>query len=68
MAICKFCNTEIMWVKEGRKNVPINTDASKHTCKEMQNSLNSYKQIERDNLSQEEIAKYEKAMNEKPKK
>ena len=65
MAICKFCGKEITWLKEGRKNVPIESDGSIHNCQEKQNAMKSIKHIERDALSAEEIKRYENAINQK---
>ena len=63
MASCKFCNKEITWMKEGRKNVPVEFDGAVHRCDEMTTSLKSVKSIERGGLSEEEIKKYELGMN-----
>ena len=72
MAVCKFCSKEITWIKEGRKNVPVEMDGAVHRCDEMKNSLKSIKSIDREELSQDEIKKYEQAMkahvNQKSKK
>ena len=68
MAKCKFCQKEITWVKEGRKNVPIDPDGGIHRCEEMMKTLKSTKKIEVTSLSPEEIAKYEQGINEKAKK
>jgi hypothetical protein len=65
MAKCKFCQKEITWMKEGRKNVPIEHDGATHRCDEMLQSLESMKKLEVTSLSPEEIAKYEQAINEK---
>lgn len=68
MAKCKFCLKEITWMKDGRKNVPVDQDGGIHSCEEMQNSRRSLKKLEVTNLSPEEIAKYEKSINDKAKK
>lgn len=68
MAKCKYCLKEITWMKEGRKNVPVDPDGGVHSCEQMENSRNSLKKLEVTNLSPEEIAKYEKSINEKAKK
>ena len=68
MAICKFCNKEITWLKEGRKNVPVEMDGTVHRCNEMINSRKSLKKMDRGSLSPEEIAKYEQAINNAVKK
>ncbi|MCO4794001.1 MAG: hypothetical protein KC493_09825 [Bacteriovoracaceae bacterium] len=61
---CKFCGSEIFWMKEGRKNVPHEIDGGKHSCEEMQKSRDSFKKMDRGSLSPEEIAKYESQMND----
>ena len=68
MASCKFCQKDISWVKDGRKNVPIESDGMIHRCEEMKNSLKSIKKIERSELSAEEIKRYEDAINKQVKK
>ncbi|MBT3586277.1 MAG: hypothetical protein HN509_15325 [Halobacteriovoraceae bacterium] len=68
MAQCKFCGKSIVWMKEGRKNTPVEEDGTPHTCKEMQDSRKSLKKIEPTSLSKEEIARYEAAINEQAEK
>lgn len=64
MAKCKFCGKEISWMKDGRKNVPVEGDGTTHTCDEMINSRDSIKTLAPTNLTAEEIARYEKGINE----
>ena len=64
MAMCKYCQKDITWMKDGRKNVPVENDGSVHRCDEMINSRNSFRKIERTSLSAEEIKKYEESMNQ----
>ncbi|MEK6624258.1 MAG: hypothetical protein AABY86_04785 [Bdellovibrionota bacterium] len=68
MAMCKFCSKEITWFKEGRKNIPLNADGGTHSCEQMKRSLSSVRTIEREALSPEEIARYEKQINTPKKK
>lgn len=68
MAFCKFCGKEIFWMKEGRKNRPVEVDGGLHTCEEMKKSRGSLKTFNRSSLSPEEIAKYEEEINKKKKK
>ncbi len=68
MARCKYCQKEITWMKDGRKNVPVEGDGGIHRCEQMEKMRSSFKKLEPTSLSPEEIAKYEKAMNEKNKK
>lgn len=65
MAKCRFCNDEISWVKIGRKNKPMNGDMSDHKCEQMINSMKSMKTLDLSTISPEDIARYEKNMNEK---
>ena len=74
MATCKFCRKEITWLKEGRKNVPVEGDGSRHSCDEMKSSLDSLKVMDGRSLDPALKKKYEDAMNarvaakKKPKK
>jgi hypothetical protein len=68
MSKCKYCQKDITWVKEGRKNVPIESDGAIHKCEERQKALNTYRKMDRSSISPEEIAKYEKAMKEQAQK
>ena len=65
MAKCKFCLKEITWMKDGRKNVPVDQDGGIHSCDEMKNSRSSLRTMNATSLSPEEIAKYEKGINDK---
>lgn len=67
MATCKYCGKEIIWMKEGRKNIPVGTDGITHACEEFKKMYKSVKIIDPNTLSAEEIKKYEDAIN-KPKK
>ncbi len=63
MAQCRYCGKDVTWMKEGRKNVPVEGDGTVHSCQQYKSAKDSFKQIERTSLSPEEIAKYEEAMN-----
>ena len=65
MARCKFCGSEITWMKEGRKNVPVNGDGSVHRCEEMMKSMKSIKTVDLSTIDPDVIAQYEKEMNKK---
>lgn len=67
MAQCKFCLKDITWMKDGRKNVPVEGDGSVHRCEEMINSRKTIKKMERTSLTPEEIKKYEEGINKKKK-
>ena len=66
MPKCKFCNSEIVWLKEGRKFKALETDGNLHECEERKTSMGSLKSIQPSTLSAEEIAKYEEAINKTP--
>lgn len=68
MSLCKYCNATITWMKDGRKSVPVEHDGTTHKCDVMKDSLKSLKSLEPKSLTDEEIKKYEDAMNEKAKK
>ena len=67
MAKCKFCGKDIVWMKDGKKNRPVEMDGVPHNCEEMKKSRDSFKSFDRSSLSQEEIEKYEKEINKKKK-
>ena len=55
-------------MKDGRKNVPVDPDGGIHSCEQMKTSRSSLRTITPGTLSPEEIAKYEKSINDKVKK
>lgn len=65
MAKCKYCQKEVTWMKEGRKNVPVEGDGGIHKCEQMVKMRTSLKKLEVTSLSPEEIAKYEQGINDK---
>jgi hypothetical protein len=68
MPLCKFCGTDIFWMKEGRKNRPFNQDGGPHQCEEMEKSLKSTKLISPNSLSPEELKAYQDKINQAFKK
>ena len=62
MASCKFCGKEIVWMKEGRKNVPVEVDGAKHDCVQMRKSLKSTKDIDPNQISAEEMKRLQERM------
>lgn len=68
MAVCKFCGAKIIWLKEGRRNIPVSEEGERHSCDEMKKSLGSVKTFDRSQLSDEEIKKYESQINSRRKK
>ncbi|OIQ16160.1 MAG: hypothetical protein BM556_15995 [Bacteriovorax sp. MedPE-SWde] len=67
MAKCRYCGKEITWMKEGRKNVPVEHDGGVHKCEQAINAINSYRKVEKTELDQDLIKQYEQAINEKAK-
>jgi len=67
MANCKFCGGEIFWMKEGRKNIPHNMGGDEHDCDEKKQAFKNVS-VDLKQISAEEIARYEQAINEKNKK
>ncbi len=57
MASCKFCGKEIVWAKEGRKNVPIEVGGGPHECEQFKNSRQSIRTVDVDEMSPEEMKK-----------
>ena len=65
MAQCKYCGTEITWMKEKNKFTPISEDGGVHECQEFKKAKTSFKKLNKDDISAEEIARYEREMNRK---
>lgn len=67
MSRCRYCDKEITWLKEGRKNVPVENDGGKHECENFKNARNSYRKIEPSELDPEILKQYEENMRNAPK-
>ena len=52
-------------MKDGRKNVPVESDGTTHKCDEMVNSRNSYRTVEVKEIDPELLKQYEQAINDK---
>ena len=63
MANCKFCGTEVTWVKEGRKNVPVENDGAKHECSQFKNSRDSIRKLAPTDIDPEILKQYQENMN-----
>ncbi len=68
MSRCRYCNKEITWLKEGRKNIPVESDGAKHECEQYKNARNSYRKIEPSELDPEILKQYQENMNKASKK
>lgn len=63
MANCKFCGTEVTWIKEGRKNVPVESDGAKHECEHFKRSRDSIKKLKPADIDPEILKQYQENMN-----
>ncbi|MFG1499600.1 hypothetical protein ABMA70_05265 [Halobacteriovorax sp. XZX-3] len=68
MASCRYCGKEITWMKDGRKNVPVEGDGAVHKCENMINARKSFRKITPTEIDPELLKQYENAINEKAKK
>ena len=64
MAMCKYCQKDISWMRTPRKSVPVENDGTVHECEEFKKARASVRTLARESLPPEEIARYERAMNE----
>lgn len=62
MSKCRFCNIEITWLKEGRKNVPVESDGALHECDNFKKARDSYRKIEPTELDPDILKQYEENM------
>ena len=65
MAKCKYCGKEISWLKDGKKFTPLESDGTTHECENYKNSRKSIKNISVNEISEEELKKYEQNINKK---
>lgn len=68
MAQCKFCGTDITWMKDGRKNVPVEIDGAKHECENFKNARSSYREIKPNEIDPDILKEYQDRMNNQIKK
>lgn len=68
MASCKYCGKSITWVKEGRKNVPVEDDGGVHECENFKNARSSIRTFKPDELDPEIIKQYEESIKKANKK
>lgn len=67
MANCKFCGKKIVWLKEGRKNIPVEEDGTKHECEEFKNARDSARTVDVSTIDPEILKQYEQGINKKKK-
>lgn len=65
MAHCRYCGKEITWLKDGRRNIAVESDGAQHACEEYSKSKKSIKKIDRSTLDPELIKQYEQGINKK---
>ena len=63
MANCKYCGTEVTWVKEGRKNVPVEGDGAQHECESFKRARDSYRSLNPTDIDPEILKQYQDNMN-----
>lgn len=72
MANCRYCGSQVTWVKEGRKNVPVEGDGGVHECDAYRDSKNSYRELKPTEIDPDLLKQYQENMNnalkKKPKK
>ena len=68
MATCKYCGKNVTWLKEGRKNVPVEDDGGIHECEQYKNVRRSAKKLTPNEIDPEILKQYQEDMNKKLKK
>lgn len=68
MATCKYCGKSVTWLKEGRKNVPVEDDGGIHECEQYKNVRRSAKKLSPTDIDPEILKQYQENMNKKLKK
>ena len=67
MSKCRYCGKEITWMKDGRKNVPVEGDGGVHKCDEMISAKESFRKVQVTELDPDLIKQYEQQINDKAK-
>lgn len=68
MATCKYCGKSVTWLKEGRKNVPVEDDGAIHQCEQYQNVRRSARSMDPSEIDPEILKQYQENMKKKLKK
>ena len=68
MSRCRYCNIETTWLKEGRKNIPVENDGAKHECENFKSARNSFRKMEPSELDPEVLKQYQENMDNALKK
>ena len=67
MAKCKYCGKDITWMKDGRKNVPVENDGTTHECTEYRNTRGSLREVQVSDIDPEILKQYQESINKKNK-
>lgn len=62
MSKCRYCSKEITWLKDGRKNVPVESNGATHECENYLKAKNSYRKIEPEELDPAILKQYQDNM------
>ena len=68
MAKCRYCGKEVTWMKDGRKNVPVESDGATHMCENYLKAKSSFKEYSPQDIDPEVLKQYQDRMNETVKK
>lgn len=68
MATCKYCGKNVTWMKQGRKNVPVEDEGSIHECEEYKNTRRSARKVDPSEIDPEILKQYQENMKNKLKK
>lgn len=68
MATCKYCGKSVTWLKEGRKNVPVEDDGGIHECDQYKNVRRSARKVDPSEIDPEILKQYQENMKNKLKK
>jgi len=59
VAHCRYCGKEITWLKDGRKNIPVEGDGGEHKCAEYEKSRSSIRKISPTEMDPEILKQYQ---------
>ncbi len=62
MSRCRYCDTEITWMKDGRKNIPVENDGAQHECKQYKNMRQSIRKMEPTDIEPDVLKQYQENM------
>ncbi len=68
MARCRYCDMEITWMKDGRKNIPVEGDGGEHKCEKYKSMRSSIRKMEPTELDPEILKQYQENMKKEMEK